>query len=458
MLETSREWKKLPFSDLRTFLAYLEESSLLRRVSRPIQREHEIAAGVRFVSDHDGPAVLFENINGFDMPVVGGVFATQRLSLAAMGVETYQEGVARFGKGVKNPIPPIEVENAPCQECILTGEDIDLLRFPHPIYSAGDAGPYISSGLSISQDPDTGIPNVGIYRHEVKGPRQICLDAPNYQHVNVARLKSEARGKAMEIAVVIGTDPLIYYASQAKVGYGVDEIEIAAGIRGEPIEVARCVSVDLKVPASAEIVIEGHFLLDEKLPEGPFGEFTGYQTAIKPAPVIEVTAITHRRNPIYQAVLTGPPTTENHILKTFGYDWSLIEFLQRQFPEVTAATVPTAGGVQYLAVVAMKQDHPGQAKKVLLATLASPVRAKVAIVVDSDVDAYNLEKVMWAVSTHSQPDTDIIIIPGVAGSRIDPSAPERGVIALLGIDATRPLNQPFPPPVTIPGASAFRFD
>lgn len=454
----SSEWKKLPYTDLRTFLQHLDNLSLLRRVSRPVNRQHEIAAGIRYVSDHDGPAVFFENVIGFNIPVVGGVFASRRLSLAAMGVATYQEGVARFGNGVKNPIPPVEVKNAPCQECVITGDEIDLLRFPHPIYSAGDSGPYISSGLTISQDPDTHIPNVGIYRHEVKGPRLFCLDAPNYQHVNVARLKAEARGQRLEVAVVIGTDPLIYYASQAKVGYEVDEIGIAAGIRGEPIEVTRCVSVDLKVPASAEIVIEGRFLLDEKLPEGPFGEFTGYQTATKPAPVIEVTAITHRRNPIYQAVLTGPPTTENHILKTFGYDWSLIEFLQRQFPEVTAATVPTAGGVQYLAVVAMKQDHPGQAKKVLLATLASPVRAKVAIVVDSDVDAYDLEKVMWAVSTHSQPDTDVVVIPGVAGSRIDPSAPERGVIALLGIDATRPLNQPFPPPVTIPGAETFQFD
>jgi UbiD family decarboxylase len=375
-----------------------------------------------------------------------------------MGVADYDEAVARFGYGVENPLPPRAVRQAPCQEVVLRGDEIDIGRLPHPIYSEGDSGPFIASGIVITCDPDDGIPNAGIYRMEVKGPRTLCLEAPNYQHVSVARLKAEARGEALDVAVAIGTDPVIYYASQAKVGYGVDEIAIAGGIRNKPIDVAPGITVDLNVPASAEIVIEGRFLPGERMQEGPFGEFTGYQTGSRPEPVVEVTAVTHRKQPTYQAVLTGQPTTENHILKTFGHDWSLLQFLRRQFPEVTAATVPTSGGVQYLAVVSIDQDHPGQARKVLLATLASPIRAKVAVVVDSDVDVHNLEKVMWAVTTHSQADTDVMVIPGVAGSRIDPSSPEIGIVALLGIDATRSLERPFPPPVRVPGVDSFEFD
>ena len=454
----NNNWLPIPYSDLRTFLNFLKSKSLLKHISRQVKTKYEIAAGIRKISDEDGPVLLFEDIQGFDMPVVGGVFATRRLSLLALGVNDYGEAVSRFGYGIEHPLAPDVVKGAPCQEIVYKGEKADVLQFPHPIYSEGDSGPFISSGVIITRDPDTGIQNAGIYRMEVKGPHTLCLEAPNYQHVSIARLKAEARGKPLEIAVAIGADPIIYYASQAKVGYGVDEIEIAGGIRGHPIKVVHGVTVDLNIPASAEIVIEGEFILGEQMMEGPFGEFTGYQTASQKEPVIRIKAITHRKKPIYQAVLTGKPTTENHILKTFGFDYSLLRFLRMQFPEVTAATVPTCGGVQYLAVVAIHQDHAGQARKVLLATLASPIRTKVAIVVDSDVNIFNIEEVMWAVSTHSQADTDVLIIPGVAGSKIDPSSPKPGVVALLGIDATRPIDHPFPPQVTNPGVETFNFD
>ncbi len=430
---------------------------MLARVIRPVDRKFEIAAGIRKVSDDNGPAVLFENVKGFEIPVVGGVFATRRLSMLAMGVDTYSEAVSRFGHGVSNPIQPVHVKSAPCQQVVLKNADIDLTRLPNPIYSEGDSAPYISSGAILTRDPESGVGNVGIYRLEIKGPNTICLEAPEYQHVNVARLRAETLGRGLEIAIAIGADPLIYYASQAKVGYEVDELGIAGGIRGEPIEVTKGVSVDLDIPASSEIVVEGRFIPSKKLMEGPFGEFTGYQTASRPEPVIEVTAITHRQHPIYQAILTGAPTTENHVLKTFGYDWSLYEFLKKQFPEVTAATVPTAGGVQYLSVVALDQTHKGQAKKIMLATLASPIRTKLAIIVDSDIDIYDLEKVMWAVSTHSQPGEDVVIIPKVAGSRIDPSSIEPGIVDLMGIDATRPFGREFPPKVVNPGSETFEF-
>ena len=450
------KWPKLDYIDARSFLEVLADNDLLHHIKRQVDRRFEVAAGIRKISDENGPALIFDDVSGFDVPIMGGLFATRQHSLLAMGVDDYEEAVLRFGYGVQNPIKPKIVGEAECQQVVYTGEDINLLDLPHPIYSEGDSGPFISSGTIFTHDPESRIGNVGIYRMEVKGPRTLCLEAPPYQHVSVARGKAERAGKSLEIAIAIGADPVIYYASQAKVGYEIDELEIAGGIRGEPIEVIKGLTVDINVPAKSEIVIEGYFIPGERMQEGPFGEFTGYQTATRLEPVIEVTAITTCRNPIYQAVLTGRPTTENHILKTFGYDWSLFQFLKNQFPEVTAATLPVSGGVQYLAVVAIDQDHIGQARKVLLATLASPVRAKFVIVVDSDVDIYNIEEVLWAVTMHSQPASDVIVIPNVAGSRIDPSSTITGLGDLLGIDATRPLDQSFPPLVTIPGVSDFR--
>ena len=215
---TDKEWPQLPYTDLRTFIKFLESKSLLRYIKRPVSREFEISAGIRKISDEEGPALLFENVHGFDIPVVGGLFATKALSLAAMGVDDYDAAVARFGYGVENPLPPQVAKQGPCQEVVLQGDEIDVSSLPHPIYSHGDSGPYIASGIVITRDPDDEIPNAGIYRMEVKGPRTLCLEAPNYQHVNIARIKAESRGEPLDVAVAIGTDPLIYYASQAKVG------------------------------------------------------------------------------------------------------------------------------------------------------------------------------------------------------------------------------------------------
>jgi 2,5-furandicarboxylate decarboxylase 1 len=242
------------------------------------------------------------------------------------------------------------------------------------------------------------------------------------------------------------------------VPHGVDELTIAGGILGRPVEMVRCKTLDLEVPADSEIVIEGRILPGELVWEGPFGEFTGYYGPAEQNPVIQVTAITHRRDPIFLAGLTGVPTTDNHVLKVFAYESNLLENLQRAFPEVTAVCFPDWGGVQYAAVIALKQRYKGQARHLILTALGDTSRPKWVIVVDDDIDVYDTEAVNWAITTRFQPAEDLIVVPRVAGGPLDPSAPEKEVISVWGMDATRPVGADYPEVVKVPGADTFQID
>ena len=214
----------------------------------------------------------------------------------------------------------------------------------------------------------------------------------------------------------------------------------------------------LLFPAGAEFVVEGVIRPDAMQAEGPFGEFTGYYGPAEQNPVIEVTAITHRRNPIFLAGLTGVPTTDNHVLKAFAYESTLYEDLHRTFPEVTAVAFPDWGGTQYVAIVAVRQRYKGQARHLLLAALGHASRPKWVIVVDDDIDVHDTERVLWAMVTRGQPAEDIVTVDRVAGGPLDPSAPEKELISVLGFDATRPFGRPFPEVVEVPGADEFRLD
>jgi UbiD family decarboxylase len=250
---------------------------------------------------------------------------------------------------------------------------------------------------------------------------------------------------------------VIPLATQWQAPYGTDEMDLAGALRSEPVEVVKAETVDLEVPATAEIVIEGTVLPNVREEEGPFGEVTGYVTPAHPRPVIEVSAITHRTNPIYQAALTGMPTTENHVLKQIPMEATYYWELKRQHPGVTAVHFPAAGGVGFIVVVAMKQIREFEARNVI-ATMFGSRRNKIIIVVDDDVDLYDMEKVMWAVATRCRPEDDVIVFPRLVGSQLDPSAKRIGWGSGLGIDATRPVGEPFPQVVEIPGVENVSFE
>jgi UbiD family decarboxylase len=363
-----------------------------------------------------------------------------------------------FLHGLNNPIATVLVPAGTCQEVVLADGDVDLDILPLPVYSELDGGAYITVGLAISNDPVTGARNASVYRWMKVGKNRLSVMSHAFQGLGTQIARAEEQGVALDVAIANGVHPVLLYASQAKVPHGVDELGIAGGILDRPVEMVRCKTVDLEVPADSEIVIEGRILPGERVREGPFGEFTGFYGPAEMNPVFEVTAVTMRHDALYLAGLTGVPTTDNHVLKVFAYESNLLENLRRAFPEVSGVCFPDWGGVQYAAVIAIKQRYKGQARHVILAALGDPSRPKWVIVVDDDIDVFNTEAVSWAITTRSQPAEDLIVVPRVAGGPLDPSAPEKEVISVWGLDATRAMDRDFPPVCRVPGADTFSID
>ena len=441
----------MSFPDLRAFLDHLEANGELARVTDEVDPRFEISAWIRKTSDVGGPALLFENVKGSEMRVAGGVFANPIKALLALGTTDHAEAVQRFIEGIEHPIKPVVVSDAPCQEIVLTGDDVDLRRLPIPTYSEQDGGAFVTVGIGVSKTLD-GVQNAGVYRMQYHDPKRLGLAASPYTDFDAIRVAREATGETMEFAVAIGIDPAIHLATQARVPFGIDEFAIAGGLRGEPVELVQCRTVDIQVPATSEIVLEGVFRPGVREPEGPFGEFSGYVGPGNDEPVFEVSAITMRRDEIYQAGLTGVPVTENHVMKGLPMEAQLLVTLRAAYPDVTAVSYSPEGGSEFLVVIALRQRYAYEARNVILAAMGSGGHPKMVVVVDDDVDIYDMTKVWWAILTRAQPDRDVLIVPRAAGGQLDPSAPAPFVSSLLGIDATRPFGQPFPEVVRIPGS------
>lgn len=443
----------MPFNDLREFLTFLEEKGELLKTKRPVDVKFEISSYIRKTSDQRGPALLFENVKNFNMPVVGGVFATRERAFLALETSSLNY-VHKFQNALDHLLPPKMVSNAPCKDVIYTGNDVDLTQLPIPVFSEKDPAPFITLGLSISRDPKSGGKNTSIYRLQLKGRNRLGIMA---QHLVRQLVEAESVGKGLPIAVAIGTDPVIPLATQWMAPYGTDEMALAGALRGEPVEVVKAETVDLEIPATAEIVIEGTVLPNIREEEGPFGEVSGYYTLPNPKPLIQVSAITHRKNPIFQAALTGMPTTENHILKQLPLEATFYWMLKKEFPGVTAVHFPAAGTVGMISVIAMKQTYECEARNVI-ATMMGTRRNKITIVVDEDIDIYDMEKVLWAIATRTQADEDVVIFPRLVATAMDPSVKKLRVGSSLGIDATKPFGQQFAEMVRIPGAESVSLD
>jgi 4-hydroxy-3-polyprenylbenzoate decarboxylase/2,5-furandicarboxylate decarboxylase 1 len=440
----------MPFDDPRDFLEYLEERRELVRITEEVDPKYEIGAYIRKTSDQQGPALLFEKVKGHDMQAVGGIFASRRRVL--MALETDVEDVfEKFDHGASHSLPTRLVETGPCKEVILTGEEVDLTRLPIPTYAEKDGGAFITHGIQISKDPETGTKNASIYRMQLLGKREFGLYVAEYQDMNRQYAKAEAKGQPLEMAVAMGCDPVVMLATQVVAAYGEDELAIAGGLKGKPVEVVRCETVDLEVPATSEIVIEGRVLPARREPEGPFGEYSGYYGPAGERPVVEVTAVTHRKNPIFHAGLTGMPMTENHFLKQIPNEVTLYRDLKAKFAGVKGVHYTAAGCCEYMVFISMKQVFPGEARKVLMAALGSKKLPKYVVVCDEDIDIFDHAQVLWAIATRARPDKDMVIIPQLPTAALDPTVPEGETGAALGIDATRPHGKPFPDVPSHPG-------
>jgi 2,5-furandicarboxylate decarboxylase 1 len=359
-----------------------------------------------------------------------------------------------FADRVRHPVPCREVAAGPVQETVWLGDDASLDRLPIGVHSPDDGGRYITSGVFVVRDPATGNLNTGIYRLMVAGARRITVNvAPAHDAARIIQAAAE-RGETCDFAIVFGGHPTFPISSQAKNPITVDAYELAGALQGEPLEVVRGTTVDLPVPAHAEIVIEGRIRATERQPEGPFGEFTYYYGAAE-AWVAEVEAITMRHDPIF--VDLHPAHVEHRCLWLFpGREARLLEFLRQGVPTVHRVHLPLPGG-SLSAVISLRGARPGDARRALMLAMSIDVYIKQAVVVDDDIDIFDLDQVHWALTVRFQADRDTIVVPNCRGVRTDPSAyslAEPGSFGpyttKMGLDATVPLDRPFGPRADLP--------
>jgi UbiD family decarboxylase len=427
-------------SDFRAYLEALTRAGQLVHIDKPVSPEFEVAAYVRKSSDTDGPAFVFENVIGHPgWKLAAGLYGTMGRLPIALGC-SLGDVVDRYGRAVRHPIAPRRVARGSCQEIVVTAEDADCTELPIVVHSELDAGRYLTAGVMFGRDPETGVLGVGLQRMQLKGPRRFGVNMPAERRVGRAVLKAEERGARFGVAVVLGAGPFVDLGSQAKIPHAQEKLGVAGALAGRPIELVACETVDAEVPADAEIVIEGHFLPGLREPEGPFGEVAGTYGLRGERHVFEVSAITRRRDAMYQTALTGMPTTDNHVQAWPAICESIKRMAQLACPEIVDVH---AVGPYYIAIVSIKKRLAYEARNVILSVLgptAGAPQAKYCIVVDPDVNVRDLNQVLWAVYTRCQPNDDTMVFPPMVGAPLDPSAPVHRHSSKMGFDATTPLD------------------
>ncbi|WP_158738105.1 UbiD family decarboxylase [Alteribacillus sp. YIM 98480] len=442
-------------SFFRNWLEYMASNNNIGIVEKPVSITHEIAAFTKYL-DGKNP-VLFSNVEGYDIPVVAGIASTREQFADAIGC-SLKDMSTKFLDAIDNPVPNQRMnrEDAPVQENVVT-EDIDLLTMlPIPKFHKKDSGHYITAGLAIVRDPKTGKQNVSIHRLQVSGKNKLgALILPRHTY-NFYKY-AEERDQPLEIAIVLGVDPILMLASQAIAPLGQDELEIAGAIKGEAVSVVKCTTVDIDVPAYSEIVLEGKILPKVRESEGPFGEFPSYYGPESDKHVITVDAITHRSCPIFQTCLAG--SDENLLLGAIPREAGLLRALRNTSPMVKEVHLTRGGKNRFHLVVSMKKRNEGEAKNVIFAAFAGHYDIKQVIIVDEEIDIFNSEQVEWCVATRFQADKDLVVAHGALGSKLDPST-DNGVSAKMGLDCTVPLDaDPFDYEVTeIPNMEKIDFE
>jgi 2,5-furandicarboxylate decarboxylase 1 len=413
-----------PF-DFRGFLEHLKQTGELVEIQEPVALAYEVGALCRELADRAGPAAMLSKIGDFSGRcgrVVVNVYGERRRLAKAFRVAD-DELLGFVSKRMKGRIDPERVDGpASCQEVVLTGDDIDLTQWPIPFWNSGDGGPYITAGLHIVKHPEFGW-NISYNRAQVYNGRElgVCM-APDH-HLRLTTDEARKAGVRVEAAIIIGARPSISIAAASDLAHGDYELRAAGALEGVAIRTVRCKTVDVEVPADSEIVIEGYYS-GETREEGPFVEFTGYQTPIITSPVFTVTAITHRRDPIYQGVFAGRPPCETNTLWRELEEAEAFSNLRQKFPLLKAVHRPPQVGRDFLGIIQIDPSRlrEGVVNTLLLATAAVMPRLKFIIAVDDDIDLYDLTAVFWAVSTRCDPRVDVQMVSGTMTSWLDPSS------------------------------------
>lgn len=449
----------MAYEDLREYLAVLERAGKLHRVRKTVDPGWEVAALARVVfqkiPDKKRPALFFDQVKGFSVPIVGGVLGASR-EIYALALETSVDGIAeKWANAQSHPVRPEILSRGPCQENILQGGQVDVFKFPVPVWTVGhDPGQYLTAPFIVSKDPETGIPNVGTYRVQLKEKNKLGCMVNFIQHLRRHVDMNNNLGRPTPVAIVMGTDPTVGLTSVSKLPYGVSEFAVAGGLRGEPLKLVKCVTSDLEVPATAEIVIEGEIPPNYLEHEGPFGEYTGYMGPDGGAYVVNVKCITHRHNPILQVFFSQMPPSESSVIRGFGREAAIFKHLaeDHQLPVEDVRLKESGGSAAYLAI-SIKKEYPGQAQEAAWAAWSlDPTFGKFTVVVDSDINIRDDFALDWALSFRVQPARDCYIIPDTPSVRLDPStAPadepqltrRRQTASKLFIDAT--MKHTYPP-------------
>lgn len=427
--------------DFRAFLATVEAEGDLIRIKDPVDPCFGIAAYVRRSCDVAGPAFIFERVMGHpNWRVVGGAYGVLRRLLRALGCDR-RSAVDRYRAAISEPLAPVRTaDRAPHQEVLWEGAEVDLARLPIPTHSERDAGPYLTAGVQVVRDPLGSLQHLGIHRMQVKGSRRLGFWGGHQRRITRALLRNEERGAPTEIAVVLGGPPAFTMAATARVPHCVDKTGVAGALLGLPLEVYRCLTVALDVPA-AEVVLEGVLLSGVREEEGPFGEMTGCYSGTRSAPVMEVRAITMRERPLFPDFLTGMPMTEDQTLMWLPRTVAIAEDARRVHPEVVAVNWPVAEGGIYQAVIAIRKRQETEPWNVISHVLSGNSLVKYCVVVDDDIDVFDARQVTWAINTRVQPHRDVHVFPTMVGAPLDPSAALPNQTSKLGIDATIPLGE-----------------
>jgi len=451
------------YRDLRDFIAMLEQRGELKRIKQPIDPYLEMTE----ISDRTlragGPALLFENPKGYDTPVLANLFGTPERVALGMGEESVSalREVGKLLAMLKEPEPPKGlkdaweklpvfkqvlnmgpklVKRAACQEYQISGDDVDLTKLPIQTCWPGDAGPLVTWPLVITRGPHKERQNLGIYRQQLIGKNKLIMRwlAHRGGALDFREWKKAHPGEPFPVAVALGADPATILGAVTPVPDTLSEYAFAGLLRGGKTEVAKCIDSDLQVPASAEFILEGYIDPEEMADEGPFGDHTGYYNEVDSFPVFTVTRITHRKDPIYHSTYTGRPPDEPAILGV-ALNEVFVPILQKQFPEIVDFYLPPEGCSYRMAVVTMKKQYPGHAKRIMLGVwsfLRQFMYTKFVIVCDDDVNARDWNDVIWAITTRMDPSRDTTLIDNTPIDYLDFASPVSGLGSKMGLDAT----------------------
>jgi len=451
------------YADLRGFLSQLEAAGELKRIGAEVSPRLEITEISDRVLRAGGPALLFERPAGHRIPVLANLFGSVRRIAAAMGVAD-ASGLREMGEllaYLKEPEPPKGLRDlwdkfplfrqvlnmaprvrsgAPCQEIVLEGKEVDLARLPVQTCWPGDAGPLITWGLTVTRGPTKPRQNLGIYRQQVLGANRVIMRwlAHRGGALDFQDHQAMTPGAPFPVAVVLGADPATTLAAVTPVPDTLGEYQFAGLLRGARTELAKCIGSELQVPAAAEMILEGIIQPGDMADEGPFGDHTGYYNEVERFPVMTVERITMRRDPIYHSTYTGKPPDEPAILG-MALNELFVPLLTKQFPEILDFYLPPEGCSYRLALVRMKKQYPGHAKRVMFGVwsfLRQFMYTKLIVVCDDDIDVRNWKEVVWAITTRVDPARDTTLVESTPIDYLDFASPAAGLGSKLGIDAT----------------------